>query len=411
MQKVLGVSTALTLTWFGLTACAGYTPTEEPAPEQSPPAKERAAAAAAPWIPGFVKDMSVEAEVGQLLVPSVPGRKQAVSLIQKYHVGGFVYFADDTRTPEKTARLSNALQDASDLPLLLGVGDEHTATFLTPVPGDDAVAAAHRPDDAQAIAKMARAEAHAVGITPAYGPVTGTDELRLADRKKVRADGAVEAIKAGADQLIDPPDVGRAYSDLLKAARKGDLSESRLDNAVSRILKVKETRGLFGDTRADPGRAESLVGSDANRAIARAVASHAITLVKNDQELPLHGATVLVAGAQGERLTKALRGAGLHVTNSLRKADAIVLATQDDGKDTAAKVRAVAQRKPVILVALGKPDDLAHLGKASAALAAYSGDEATLDALAQVLTGSLHPTGHLPSSISPTLPAGFGLTL
>jgi beta-N-acetylhexosaminidase len=389
---------------FSLTACSGGPPAGGQALSlQAPPQPKAHAAAGVPWIPGFVNDMSEEAEVGQLLVPSVPGRKQALALIDKYHVGGFVYFADDTRTPQDTAKLSNALQDESDLPLLLGIGDDQTATYLTPLPSDEAVAAAQRPDDAKAIARVAGTESHAVGITRDYGPVTGTEDLHLASRKKQRAEGVVKAIKDGADQLIDPPDVGRAYNDLLKAVHKGTLSQGRLDEAVGRVLRLKQARGLFGDTRTNPGQADKLVGSDTARSVARSVAAHALTVLKNDDHvLPLHDDKIFVSGASSDKLTKALRAAGLHVAGSARKADVVLLATEDEGKDTATKVRNTARHMPV---------DLAHAGHAGVCIAAYSSDAATLEAVAKLLSGNLHPSGKLPEAISDAYPAGFGLTL
>jgi beta-glucosidase-like glycosyl hydrolase len=395
-----------------LAACSATQARRGPAmPAVMPLRPPQVRAAAADWVPGFVSDMTDADEVGQLLVPTVTSQKAALDAVKTLHVGGFLYTAGQTASPDRTAALSNALQNASPLPLLLGIGDDRTAPFLTRLPDDRVLAATGHPDDAETVRRIAAAEARAVGITPDYGPVTGTNEIRLADAKKVRQGGVVKAVQEGADQVLDPPDAAKAQAELLRAVQKGRLSRARLDEAVTRVLRLKQARGLFGDTVADPSSAARLVGSSADRAAVAALAAHAITLVRNDHVLPLRGDKVFVTGAQTGPMTRALRAAGLHVAGSPRTADVTILATDDEGKRTAAQVRALGAHRPVVVVALGRPDDLAHLGKASAGLAAYAADPTSLAALAQVLSGSLHPAGHLPSSISGDLPAGFGLTM
>lgn len=395
-----------------LTACSSAA---DPAPDATPSPRKFAAG---PWIPGFVADMSEAAEVGQLLVPSVGGTRHALGLIAKYHVGGFVYDTAETRSPEQTARLSNTLQDASDLPLLIGLGAEKAGSYFTPLPDDQAIAADSVPSDARAVARVADAEGHAVGVTPGYGPVTGDGSLHLARGRKLRGDGVVRAVQDGADQLIDPPDLPRAYKAVLKAVQKGKISQRRLDEAVTRILRLKAARGLFGDTPADPGKADRIVGSAANRAVVRTVAEHSITLVRNDPPdgrsrplLPLGSAQVYVTGPAAGRVAAALRKVGLHIAKSARKADAAVLTTQDAKHDIGSRVKSLDRSAPVIVIALGSPDDLAGARAATAAVAAYGDDPLSLAATAGVLTGTVRPAGRLPVEVSHAYPKGHGLSL
>ena len=53
------------------------------------------------------------------------------------------------------------------------------------------------------------------------------------------ADAAVKAIQAGADLLLEPDDLDAAYEGVLKAVKKGDITEDRLDESIYRILRVK----------------------------------------------------------------------------------------------------------------------------------------------------------------------------
>ena len=87
-----------------------------------------------------------------------------------------------------------------------------------------------------------------------------------------------------------------------QAVANGDITEERIDDAVSRILKVKFELGLFEHPFADPALADT-VGSDAHRALARqAVAKSQVLLKNDDQTLPLAKATplILVAGSAAD---------------------------------------------------------------------------------------------------------------
>jgi len=407
IDRVVGAGTA------GLLVCLAGCSTGDGRSDQTPDAAAPRYASAGPWIPGFLADMSDAEKVGQLFVPSAPNQPDALKLIDKYHVGGFVLSTGEAKTPAQTARLADALQGRSDLPLLIGLADNATVSYLTPLPGDQALAADCDPDDIRAIDKVSYAEQRAVGLTPDYD-----QGIHPARGRKLRRDGAVQAVKDGADELIDPPDLPRSYKAVLKAVQKGRISQHRLDEAVTRILHLKQVRGMFGDIQADPAKAAAQVGTPGNRAVARTVAVHAVTLVRNDPAsgasrplLPLGDVTVYVTGAAAGGVADALRQAGLHITKSLHKADVAVLASRGSGQDVGWRVRYLHRSAPVVVLALGKPDALADAKRATAAVAAYGDDAAALAAAAGVLTGTVRPAGRLPVAVSRAYPKGHGLSL
>ncbi|WP_211328665.1 glycoside hydrolase family 3 protein [Thermomonospora umbrina] len=529
-----------------LTACAGNTggaaqTGEGPVASQTPgatPAGDQGA-----WIPDFVEGMTLEQKVGQVFVPTFRSRPDAEKIIRRYHVGGLIYFPGNARTPRRTAQMSNALQRASKIPLLLGVDEEQgpvtRLAYLTRFPGNMALGALARPEEARAAARVTGTELRAVGINQNYAPVadvnvnpanpviglrsfgsdpdlvsrmlvgalqgyrdagvaatakhfpghgdtdtdshtglpvikhsreewerldappfraavqhgvdaimtahivmpgldrsgdpatmsrtvlTGllreglgfqgvvvTDSLSMAgaSAKYPAAQAAVRAFLAGADQLLMPPDLGRAQAAMMSAVRKGQISMKRLDESVTRILWLKARRGLFGDVQVDPARAEQVVRSAAHRAVARRVAEHSITLVRNrNGVLPLDArTTVHVTGPRSGVLTAALRKRGVPIAASPGAADVTVVTTLNDGKATKAKV-AASGRGQVVVVALGRPYDLGHAGSADAALATYSSGAASLDALAGVLSGRVRPAGRLPVQVR-EFDFGHGLT-
>ncbi len=66
---------------------------------------------------------------------------------------------------------------------------------------------------------------------------------------------AVKAIQAGADLLLEPDDLEAAYEGVLKAVKKGDITEDRLDESIYRILRVKLS---MQDESSDTTESESV---------------------------------------------------------------------------------------------------------------------------------------------------------
>jgi beta-N-acetylhexosaminidase len=127
------------------------------------------------WIPDFVRGMTLEQKVGQLFVPTFADQADAEEKIKRYHVGGLIYFPGNARGPEQTARLSNALQRTSKIPLLLGVDEEQglvtRLSYVTRFPGNMALGATADPETARQAAKVTGTELRAVGINQNYAPV------------------------------------------------------------------------------------------------------------------------------------------------------------------------------------------------------------------------------------------------
>ncbi|MBX6383876.1 MAG: beta-N-acetylhexosaminidase, partial [Microbispora sp.] len=92
-----------------------------------------------------------------------------------------------------------------------------------------------------------------------FDGVISTDALDMAGVRKKYGDAevAVRAVLAGADILLMPPNLPKAYDAVLDAVKSGRISERRLDESVLRILRLKEKRGAFGPIRTDPGAVRS----------------------------------------------------------------------------------------------------------------------------------------------------------
>lgn len=74
-----------------------------------------------------------------------------------------------------------------------------------------------------------------------YDGIVITDALEMAAAEGVYADEELGllAIEAGCDIALMPPDYNAAYEGILQAAQSGRLKETRIDESLRRILKVK----------------------------------------------------------------------------------------------------------------------------------------------------------------------------
>ncbi|MGW8428172.1 glycoside hydrolase family 3 N-terminal domain-containing protein [Peribacillus simplex] len=90
------------------------------------------------------------------------------------------------------------------------------------------------------------------------------------------------AVNAGVDMLMQPENWKETLRLTKELVNEGGISEKRLDDAVTRILRVKFESGVFEKPMTDPKLAKSF-GSEKNREIARQSVSESLVLLKNDK--------------------------------------------------------------------------------------------------------------------------------
>ncbi|WP_286828212.1 MULTISPECIES: glycoside hydrolase family 3 protein [Kordiimonas] len=117
------------------------------------------------------------------------------------------------------------------------------------------------------------------------------------------------AINAGLDMFMAIEEWRDLYKNTLDQVNSGEISMARLDDAVSRILRVKIRAGLFEKGRpSDRGVAgqDGIIGQPEHRAVARQAVRESLVLLKNNGGLlPLNpSATVLVAGDGADNIGK-----------------------------------------------------------------------------------------------------------
>jgi len=118
------------------------------------------------------------------------------------------------------------------------------------------------------------------------------------------------AYNAGLDMLEAPDSWKGLYKNTLAEVKAGTIPMSRIDDAVTRILRVKMRLGMFeaGPPSANPlvARAGEVIGNPAHRALARRAVRESLVLLKNNQGvLPLDPRKhILVAGDGADNISK-----------------------------------------------------------------------------------------------------------
>jgi len=286
-----------------------------------------------------------------------------------------------------------------------------------------------------------------------YDGVVVTDSLGMEGVRTKYGDDRVPvlALKAGVDQLLNPPKLDVAWNAVLQAVRGGELTEARLDESILRVLRLKAKLGLIKDPYVTRRGVDRVVGVPSHLKTADRIAERTTTLLVNSGGLlPLSRRThrnVLVVGADpaspsgttgppttvlGAALTElgftaTVLSTGTAPTEAtIAKAvaaaqgvDAVLVGTYNVTAASSQRAlvnQLLATGRPVVALAIRNPYDVAQLPDVKAYLAAYSWTDVELRAAVRVLAGRADPLGELPVPVQkadkPTevlYPVGHGL--
>jgi len=272
----------------------------------------------------------------------------------------------------------------------------------------------------------------------------------------------VLAIRAGADMIMDifedfsdntatpcPTDLAGQIDEMVRAVRDGQLTESRIDESVRRILRLKIKYCLFAQPFRPVMDAEERVRNAASLAATRTLHEMAATLVRNEAGLwPLDpeagarihvvttGPLVMEAYPEGGWPTISLTTlltemrriksdvTGEYFSTPLQPAMAsrliehaaaaeaalLVIGTfnaQHDQTQAAMVRQLLALGRPTIVVAQAMPYDLLAFPEATTYLAIYSNRDAAVETAARALFGLAEPGGRLPVALPGLYPIGW----
>ncbi|MDO6423317.1 glycoside hydrolase family 3 protein [Saccharophagus degradans] len=118
-----------------------------------------------------------------------------------------------------------------------------------------------------------------------------------------------QAINAGVDIIMVPNEWKPMFENTVAQVKSGEISEARINDAVTRILRVKMRAGIFDGVKPSDrafAAEEKYLGSVENRAIARQAVRESLVLLKNQNKLlPLdRKMNVLMAGSGADNIGK-----------------------------------------------------------------------------------------------------------
>jgi len=231
------------------------------------------------------------------------------------------------------------------------------------------------------------------------------------------------------------------FRSFLSDAEKGKISEKRIDDSLFRVLKLKETFHLLGESRVvNPAEAEGM----ARHLLAdeRDIAGQSITLLRNRGDIiPINrdkkclliewqAAKATTDSYDKETLSTLMVTAKKYLScvesrvldrgekisgdfkSELPGYDYIIACpyslNRKMERDQAKAIKEILKSgKDVIIASTGNPYDIRHFPKVGTYVVSYGFRQVQLDALFRVLTGEIKPRGRLPVEIKGLFPRDY----
>jgi beta-N-acetylhexosaminidase len=265
-------------------------------------------------------------------------------------------------------------------------------------------------------------------------------------------EGAVEAIKAGADVALLPPDPKAAIDAVEQAVLRGEIPRGQIDDSVRRLLRAKYRVGLANARMrtVDLNEVNRIIEKPENVRAANQIAERSITLFRNENRLlPLsakEASTAMFIIAAGDddpdqgnvfraAIEQRLKGARVvkvdkrttekeydRLLDDAKRAGTVIVApfvkraalkgTIELPAMEADFIRKlIAEKKEVAIIAFGSPYQLQQFPKARSYMAAWAVEDVAQTAAARAVFGETAIQGRSPVSLPGFFKIGDGLQL
>jgi beta-N-acetylhexosaminidase len=253
-------------------------------------------------------------------------------------------------------------------------------------------------------------------------------------------EASVRSILAGADVLLMPPDPEASIQAVVSAVEKGRIPRQRINESALRILLAKTSLGLMRRRLVDLDDIADVMGSQESADRAQQIADHAVTLLRNENNIvPLSPTSqpclILInslrTSLQGQRFLRDFRRkaakaqtftvdtnmplSALEATMSQAKdCTAIVAASFAAITATTGEVNRLITELtdgpvPVVIATFNDPYMGANFPKAAAYLTPFSSAPTAEIAAAKALFGEIQISGHTPVTIPQVGMLGAGI--
>ncbi len=276
-----------------------------------------------------------------------------------------------------------------------------------------------------------------------YNGLCFTDALEMKGVSDYYKDGyaALEALKAGNDILLLPSNVEASINVIKKAVEKGEISRTRLEHSVKKVLMAKYHAGLNHWKPVETTHLTRDLNAEI-QALNKELDVRAITVLNNENHiLPFMNkkkgkVAMVTVGGKLSTFTQQVNThhkipsfhfSGKETTGQADKLaqklkqqyDKVIIAIGPYHRYPARKyglsnsaiqlVQELQDETQTVAIALGNPYAIKYFTNGPATIAAYNASVTMQKTAADLIFGAFDPQGTLPVSVSPRFPSGIGL--
>lgn len=264
--------------------------------------------------------------------------------------------------------------------------------------------------------------------------ITDCMEMKAISETYGTENASVMAIKAGADIICISHSLELqidSHKAIKEAVLRGELSESRIDESVKRILDKKTKYNLFKKPYPDEDKIKNFNGCTQNKNFAQNISEKSIVVLQDNKKLiPVNGKVisistnaVVLTGAEnefkkgitfceavkdmfgGESFTisldpdkKTIEG----IVNACKDADRVVIGTYNAFANSGQTqlVNAIENiNKNIIVIALRSPYDLSLFKEVSTLMCTFEYNSLSVSSVLKILSGKIKASGKIPVDI------------
>lgn len=263
-----------------------------------------------------------------------------------------------------------------------------------------------------------------------------TDALNMGAVANKYKPGELDALafKAGNDIMLFSQGVAEGKKLIQKAIDNGEISQSRVEESVKKILLTKYFLGLNQYTPKNPENINQDINNDSHKTLVQNLYANALTLIKDEKKLlPLNCKNtcyyIPLEEAPYQTFADQLN---LNSTVIIKKASEIsiipanstVIVGFHKDNSTAYKPYKISSESKEVLTDLAKNQNVIlnvfgsayalkdiDLSKVSTVLVSYENNDDSMTATANAINGKTKISGRLPVLVNDQLKAGMGITL
>ncbi|MFS4474177.1 glycoside hydrolase family 3 protein [Chryseobacterium sp. T20] len=260
-----------------------------------------------------------------------------------------------------------------------------------------------------------------------------TDALNMGAVANKYQPGELDAMafKAGNDIMLFSQGVAEGKKLIQKAIDKGEISQSRVEESVKKILLTKYFLGLTQYTPRNPENINKDLNNDSHIQLVQNLYSNALTLVKDEKKLlPLTGKQIYYVPLEEASYQTFANRLGNNVIikkageiNTIPAGSTVIVGFHKDNS-TAYKPYKISAESKKVLADLTKKQNVIlnvfgsayalkdiDISKVSTVLVSYENNDDSMNATADAFNGKTKISGKLPVLVNDQLKPGMGIDL